>query len=122
MSASRELLFVGVLGYMNSVPCKSSSVPDQTVLLGHQPRGFPRDDLVRHRVLGVRVELVGVRDVPSSDRLVIAYTSSHCLQRRLLGHESVAISVGFASHWRVAGDGVYLEDRVLVTVDRRVKA
>lgn len=107
---------------MQSVSCEARSVPDQTVLLGHQTRYFPGDDLVRHRVLGVGVELVGVRNVPSPDRLVIADASAHGLQRRLLGHESVAVSVFFASHRRVAGNGVYLEHRVLVAVDRWVEA
>jgi hypothetical protein len=122
VSASRELLLVGVLGNMQSVSCEAGSVPDQTVLLGHQSRNFPRDDLVRHRVLGVRVEFVGVRYVPSPDRLVVADTGPHSLQRRFLGHESVAVSVLFASHRGVAGNGVYLENCVLVTIDRWVKA
>jgi hypothetical protein len=107
---------------MQSVSCETSSVPDQTVLLGHQSRNFPRDDLVRHWVLGVRVELVGVGNIPSPDGLVIADTSSHGLQRRFLGHESVSVSVLFASNRRVAGNRVYLEDSVLVAVDRWVKA
>jgi hypothetical protein len=122
VSASRELLFVGVLGYMQSVSCETGSVPDQTVLLGHQSRNFSRDDFVRYRVLGVSVELVGVRNVPSPDRLVIADTSSHGLEGRFLGHESVAVSVLLASDWGVAGNGVYLEDCVLVAVNRWVKA
>jgi hypothetical protein len=122
VSASREFLFVGVLGHVQSVSCEAGSVPDQTVFLGHQPRNFPRDDLVRHGVLGVGVELVGVGDVPSPDWLVIADTSPHGLQRRLLGHESVAVSVLFTSHRGVACNGVYLEDCVLVAVDRWVEA
>ena len=99
VSASRELLFVGVLGYVQSVSCETGSVPDQTVLLGHQSRNFSRDDFVRYRVLGVSVELVGVRDVPSPDRLVITDASSHGLEGRFLGHESVAVSVLLTSDW-----------------------
>ena len=68
------------------------------------------------------VELVGVRDVPSPDRLVITDASSHGLEGRFLGHESVAVSVLLASDWGIAGNGVYLENCVLVAVDRRVKA
>ena len=70
----------------------------------------------------MRVELVGVGNVPSPDWLVIADTGTHGLQRRFLGHESVAVSVLFASHRGVAGDGVHLEDGVLVAVDRWVEA
>ena len=122
VSASRELLFVGVLGYVQSMSRETGSVPDHAVFLGHQSRNFPRHDLVRHRVLGMSVELVGVRNVPSPDRLVIADTSSHGLERRFLGHESIAVSVLLASDWGVAGNGVYLEDCVLVAVNRWVKA
>ena len=122
MSASRELLFVCILGYVQSVSRETGSVPDQTVLLGHQSRNFSRDDFVRYRVLGVSVELVGVRNVPSPDRLVIADTSSHGLEGRFLGHESVAVSVLLTSHRGIAGNGVDLEDCILVAVDRWVKA
>ena len=99
VSASRELLFVGVLGYVQSMSRETGSVPDQAVFLGHQSRNFPRHDLVRHRVLGMSVELVGVRDVPSPDRLVITDASSHGLEGRFLGHESVAVSVLLTSDW-----------------------
>lgn len=117
-----ELLFVRVLGDVHGVASEACAVPDETAFLGHEPRDFARHQLVRDGVLGVRVELVRVRDVPGAARVVVADARRHGLQRRLLGHESVAVAVLFAAYGRVAGDGVDFEDGVVVAVDGRVEA
>jgi hypothetical protein len=121
VATSRELFFVGVLGHMDGVSCKASAIPNQAALLWHQARHFPRHELVRHRVLGMRVQLVRVRNVPSPAGVVVTDTSRHGLQSRLPGHERVTVSVLFASHRRVAGNSVDLEHCVVVTVDRGIK-
>jgi len=122
VASCRELFFVCVLGDVHSVASESRTIPDETAFFGHEPGDFSRDQLVRHRVLRVRVQLVRVRDVPGAARVVVADPGRHGLQSGLLGHESVAVAVFFTTNWRVAGDGVDFEDCVVVAVDGRVEA
>lgn len=65
----------------------------------------------------MRVYLVGVRDTPNPVRVVITDTSRHGLELGLACHEGVAVSVLGASERRITGNGVNLEDRVLVAID-----
>jgi hypothetical protein len=106
---------------MDRVSCKASAIPNQTALLGHQARYFPRHELVRNGVLGMRIQLVRVRDVPSPAGVVVANTSRHGLQSCLLRHERITVSVLFASYRRVASDSVDFEHCVVVTVDRGIE-
>lgn len=63
------------------------------------------------------VEFVGVGDIPSPLRVVIADSSPHGPQFVLASREGVAVSVFFTADWCVAGDGVDFENCVLIAVD-----
>ena len=70
----------------------------------------------------MRVELVGVGDVPGAAGVVVADAGRLGFEGGFARHESVAVAVLFAAYGRVAGDGVDFEDGVVVAVDGRVKA
>lgn len=74
---------------------KAGTLPHQTPVLGQELGHFPAHQLVRHRLLAVRVEFVGIRHLPRAARVavVVAHAGAHGLQLGLLRVEGVAVEV-----------------------------
>ena len=122
MAPGWEFLFVGVASDVHGVAGEARAVPDQTAFFGHEAGDFAGDEFVGDGVFGVRVEDVGVGDVPGAAGVVVADARSCGFQRGFARHEGVAVAVLFAADGGVAGDGVDFEHRVGVPVDGRVEA
>ena len=120
--AGGEFLFVGVACDVHGVAGEACAVPDETVFFGHEAGDFAGDEFVGDGVFGVRVQLVGVGDVPGAAGVVVADAGCLGFEGSFARHESVAVAVLFAADGSVAGHGVDFEDGVGVAVDAGVEA
>lgn len=122
MASGWELLLVGVPRDVHGVAREARAVPHQTAFFRHQAGDFARDELVGDGVLGVRVELVRVGNVPGAAGVVVADAGRLGFERGFACHEGVAVPVFLAADGGVAGHRVDFEDGVRVPVDGRVEA
>lgn len=104
---------------MNCVASESRSLPYQTSLFGEQAGHFSADELIRHRLLAVRVDLVRVGHLPrtAGRSIVIALRRTHRLHLGLFGVERVAIWILRTAHLAITLHCIHLEDGVLGSVD-----
>jgi hypothetical protein len=117
-----EFLLVGVSSDVHGVAREACAVPDKTAFFGHEAGDFAGDEFVGDGVFGVRVEFVGVGDVPGAAGVVVADAGALSLEGGFARHERVAVAVLLAADGRIAGHGIDFEHCVGVPVDARIEA
>lgn len=103
---------------------KSSTLPHQRTLLGQQGRHLAADELVAHRLLAVRVQLVGVADLPGARGLgdVVGLALARGGQLGALAVKGVTIKVLLAADGSIAWDRIRDIHGVVGPVDVGVDA
>ena len=111
-------------GDMDSMSGETGALPHQPTLLREERRHLTTDKLVAHRLLAVRIELVGVGHFPSSSGEAVVVR--HGLERsgilRLLGVEGISVLIFGATDLPGATNCINLEDSVIGAVDVGVHA
>lgn len=106
------------LGYVNGMPSKTCSLPDDTTLLWHHTRHLPAYELVCNWLLAVRIELVRICHLPSpaGGTIVVAHSGAHGLYLRLLSIECIAVRILLAAKLAISLNSIDLEYRVVLTI------
>lgn len=109
---------------MHGVAGKASTLPHQATRLGQQTRNLSAHELVRDRLLAVRVKLGLVDHLPCTARsaVVVGLGLAAGAKLGLLGVEGVAVEVLGAANRSVAGDCVNHVDGVVCSVNHGVDA
>lgn len=109
---------------MDRVASKSSTLPHQRTLLGQQGRHLATDELVAHRLLAVRVQLVGVADLPGARGLgdVVGLGFARGGQLGALAVKGVTIKILLAADGSLSRDRIRDKHGVVGPVDVGVDA